>query len=448
MKLIFSQSVCSNFVIRYAIIVSVLSTAFQPAQAQRPNIIYIMADDLGYSDLSSYGRKDYKTAFLDKLAAHGVKLTNAYAAAPVCTPTRVAFMTGRYPARIQLGLSEPIDWSAKDSLLGLSPEYPSIAMQLGRAGYETFLVGKWHLGFKPEYSPVRNGFDYFFGFNGGGIDYISHRAPRGGNFDLFENEQRVSEEGYMTDILTEKALEIISKPRQKPFFLSLMFNAPHWPWQAPGDKAYPSTMPWVQGGSSDIYAAMMVSMDNAIGQIMQALDDKNIANNTVVIFTSDNGGERFSDMGIYRGKKMELWEGGIRVPAFVRWPGKIQPNTVCEQVAITMDWTKTILSIAGADKRSSVQMDGIDLTPVLTGKAKESNRTLYWRIFQRNQHKAMRDGKWKYIKDEKGTEYLFDLSLDPSEKNDLKTKQTKVFNQLREKYRLWEATVLQPVALN
>ena len=166
-----------------------------------------------------------------------------------------------------------------------------------------------------------------------------------------------------------------------------------------------------------------------------------------MIFTSDNGGERFSDMGIYKGKKMELWEGGIRVPAFVRWPGKIKPKTITNQVSITMDWTATILSLAGVKRQPSVPLDGIDLMPVLTGKRKEVERTLYWRIFQRTQHKSMREGKWKYIEDEKGTEYLFDLILDPTETNNIKEKEAAVYKKLKEKYRVWETTVLKPIPL-
>ena len=158
------------------------------AQAPRPNIIYIMTDDLGYADLSGYGRKDYKTPNLDRLASQGMKFTNAYAAAPVCTPTRTAFMTGRYPARTAVGVREPLEWSAKDSLVGLLPETPTIAASLQKAGYATFLVGKWHLGFGEATTPRKNGFDYFYGFKGGGVDYISHRSPRGGPHDFFENE--------------------------------------------------------------------------------------------------------------------------------------------------------------------------------------------------------------------------------------------------------------------
>ena len=229
-----------------------------------------MADDLGYADLTCYGRKDYQTPNLDKLCSQGIKFMNAYAAAPVCTPTRVAFFTGRYPAHLTVGLYEPIAEGHKDSLVGLSPENPSIGQLLKKAGYETYLVGKWHLGYQPEFSPNRNGFDYFYGFHAGAIDYISHSN------DLYENEQPTHRDGYLTDIWPDKAIEIISKKHSKPFFLAVMFNAPHWPWQGPLDKAYPDTMRWTSGGSPTIYAAMMKSLDDAVGKIAKTIDDLNL----------------------------------------------------------------------------------------------------------------------------------------------------------------------------
>ena len=416
------------------------------SQTTRPNIIYIMADDLGYADLSCYGRKDYQTPNLDKLCSQGIKFMNAYAAAPVCTPTRAAFFTGRYPAHLAVGLYEPIAEGHKDSLVGLSSHDPSIAPMLKKAGYETYLVGKWHLGYKPEFSPIANGFDYFFGFHAGATDYISHSNERG-KPDLYENDQPVQKEGYLTDVFMEKAIEIISKPHQKPFFLALMFNAPHWPWQAPGDKPWPDTTKWKSGGSPGIYAAMIKSLDDVVGKIVKTVDDLKLSDNTVIIFTSDNGGERYSDNGIYKGEKMELWEGGIREPAFIRWPGKIKENSVTNQVAITMDWTATILSLAGATGNPNFPLEGIDIMPVITGRNKEVDRTLYWRIFQRNNHKAMRDGKWKYMQDEKGNEYLFDILKDPKEQMNLKDYEQGIFNALKKKYSEWESLMLKPVPL-
>jgi arylsulfatase A-like enzyme len=416
------------------------------AQDQRPNIIYIMADDMGFADLSCYGRKDYRTPHLDKLATESKKFTNAYAAAPVCTPTRVAFMTGRYPSKIPLGLKEPMVWSAGDSATGLFPHYPSVATRLQKAGYQTYLVGKWHLGFQPPYSPNQNGFQYFFGFKGGAVDYISHRAPGKGSLDLYENEKPLEIEGYMTDLLGQKAVEIIQTAHSRPFFLAVMFSAPHWPWQAPGDKSYPDTTAWPSGGSAATYAAMMKSLDDAVGAIVAAIDKSKQGKNTVVIFTSDNGGERFSDMGIYKGKKMQLWEGGIRVPAFVRWPAKVKAGTT-DQVAVTMDWTATLLSLARATVGTKDSLDGIDLTPLLTGQQKEKERTLFWRLSQRIQQKAVRSGNWKYLRDEKGVEYLFNLATDRTESVNLKAKEPATFSRLQELFRSWEKSVLKPLPL-
>jgi arylsulfatase A-like enzyme len=371
---------------------------------------------------------------------------NAYAAAPVCTPTRVAFFTGRYPARLAVGLYEPLAEGIKDSLVGLSPETPSIATLLKKAGYETYLVGKWHLGYQSQHTPNKNGFDYFFGFKTGATDYTSHTAFHG-EPDLYENDKLVEKSGYMTDILGEKSIKIIKQPHQKPFFLAVMFNAPHWPWQAPGDKpvAHGNAGDWSKDGSPQVYAAMMKSLDDAVGKIVKTIDENKLSNNTVIIFTSDNGGEKFSDMGIYKGRKMQLWEGGIREPAFIRWTGKLKENSVTDQVATTMDWTVTILALAGAMPHKDFPLDGIDLLPIITGKKSELQRTLYWRIFQRRQHYAVRDGSWKWLRDEKGEEYLFDLSVDPSEKNNIKEKFPDAFLKLKNKFIAWEKTVLAPI---
>ncbi len=409
--------------------------------AQRPNIIYIMADDLGYADLSCYGRKDYSTPHLDKLASQGMKFINAYSAGSLCTPTRVGFMTGRYPARLPVGLREPLTNSPKDSMVGLSADSYALPLLLKQAGYETALIGKWHLGFKPEFSPNANGFDYFFGFHSGAADYISHRAQFGGPH-MYENEKRIKIKGYLTDVFEEKVISFLRQPHSKPYFLSVQFNAPHWPWQGPTDPAYPDTMNLTSGGSKEIFATMMKELDDGVGAILNELDKQN-SNNTIVIFTSDNGGEKFSDMGNLTGMKFLLWEGGIKVPAFVRWPGKIKPGTT-EQLIITMDWTATIAAIAGAKAR--VPFDGEDLMPLIMGQQPNHDRTFYWRTFQRRDQKAIRDGNWKWLKEPKG-EYLFDLSKDPGEKNDLKEKDPAKFEALKKKFEAWETTVLKPVPL-
>ncbi len=418
-----------------------------PALAQRPNIIYIMTDDMGYGDLSCYGQKNYTTPNMDKLASQGIKFVNAYAAAPVCTPTRTAFMTGRYPAKTPVGLMEPLRSEKTDGAYGLTKDIPSIAILMKESGYATGLIGKWHLGFRPQQSPNENGFDYFFGIHSGGADYISYKGANGTNaHDLYENDVLVYPQGYLTDLLTQKSVDFIKQKHEKPFFLSINFTAPHWPWQGPSDSAYPDSLNFREGGSPSVYAAMMKSLDDGIGKIMQALDDEQLARQTIVIFTNDNGGERYSDSGGLSNSKMTLWEGGIRVPAFVRWPGKINAGITTQQVAITMDWTATILKAGGAQTNKDFPLDGIDLMPILTGKKNDIDRTLYWRISQMRKHKAIREGKWKYLQDEKG-EYLFDLSADQAEQNDLKTKEKKRFEKMKSEFDNWEKTVLAPIPL-
>jgi arylsulfatase A-like enzyme len=307
-------------------------------------------------------------------------------------------------------------------------------------------VGKWHLGFKNQNSPQKNGFNEFFGFHGGAIDYVSHTDPNGKN-DLYENDRPIRRSGYMTDLITERAVDIINRDHAQPFFLCVTFSAPHWPWQAPGDAAYAlGDDNWKKGGSDETYAAMMKSLDDAVGTLLKALEDKGLEDNTLVIFTSDNGGERFSDIGKYSGRKPVLKEGGIRVPAIVRWPGIIPAGMTSEQVAITMDWTATILAVTNTKQDKKFPLDGINLMPVITEKRRPIQRTLYWRVSQRNQQKALREGYWKYFKDETG-EYLYDLFYDFGEKHDLKDQEKEVFDILKKKYADWEKTVLEPVAL-
>ncbi|MBC7875214.1 MAG: sulfatase-like hydrolase/transferase [Ferruginibacter sp.] len=416
------------------------------AAQTRPNIIYIMADDLAYADLSCYGRKDYQTPNLDKLASQGMKFINAYSASALCTPTRTSFMTGRYPARTPIGLMEPLTLSKHDSTIGLTPDYTSLPALLKNGGYETYLAGKWHLGLMTAFNPNNNGYDEFFGLHSAAVDYISHTSADGIN-DLYENDKPVTKAGYMTDLILEKTLEVIRRAHPKPFFLSVMFTAPHTPLQTRGDSIYPlGRLNWIKGGSPETYAGMVKIMDEAVGMIMKTLDEEKLSANTVVIFTSDNGGTRYADMGSLSGGKALLWEGGIKVPAFICWPGKIPANTITEQLAVTMDWTATILALGNTKADPKFPLDGIDLMPVITGKKKPVARTLYWRMFQRGHQKAIRDGNWKYLKDEKG-EWLFDLAADGGEKKDLKEKEKQVFETLKQKYSEWEKTVLEPVPL-
>jgi arylsulfatase A-like enzyme len=421
------------------------ASAAQP----RPNVLFILADDLGYGDLSCYGRPDYKTPVLDALAKEGMRFTSAYAAAPVCTPTRCAYITGRYPQRLAVGLEEPLRRASPPNV-GLPPDHPTVASLLKQNGYDTSLVGKWHLGWKPEFGPNRHGFDEFFGILSGAADYFTHRdadgppgttAPPEGAPDLWDNLQPIERAGYLTDLLSDKAVEIIARPHARPFFLSLQYTAPHSPWEGPEDAAIAHTThgpgPMVAGGSRAIYGSMMRSMDAGIGRVLAALKRAKLERDTLVIFTSDNGGERYSYNWPFSFQKGHLHEGGTRVPAIVRWPGVIPPGRVTAQAAITMDWTATILAITGTTADASHPLDGENLLPVCTG-APSHDRTLFWRTSTRA---AARDGRWKYVADEDG-EYLFDLEVDPGEKDDRRRVEAARFERLKQQYLDWDARML------
>jgi arylsulfatase A-like enzyme len=255
-------------------------------------------------------------------------------------------------------------------------------------------------------------------------------------------------EGYLTHLLTNDAVSFLYRKHKKPFFLSIQFNAPHWPWQAPGDSAYPlGDKEWKQNGSPQKYAAMVATMDSAIGRILQTLQATGLSKNTMVIFTSDNGGERFSDNGGLRERKMQLWEGGIRVPAIVCWPGKIPANKVISTPISHMDFTATILALAKAKANASFPLDGMDISPWLfSGKAPDASRVFCWRVSQRFQQKAIRMGNWKYLQTETG-EYLFDLASDPYERNSLKVAFPHKLKEMKETLAAWEKEMLPPIPL-
>jgi len=410
------------------------------AKESRPNIIFILADDLGWGDLSCYGRPDYRTPNIDLLASQGTRFTDAYSASAVCTPTRCAYITGRYPARFKIGLEEPL--IASNSKVGLEPGQQTIASLLKQSGYETALIGKWHLGFRPEWGPNAHGFDEFFGILAGAGDYFLHKNGLG-QPDLYENLTPVERNGYLTDLLTERAVNYVKKTRSAPFFLSLHYTAPHWPWQGPkggepthfNDKApEPATM--ASGGSLKLYAEMMKSLDDGVGRVMQTIRAAGVDKKTLVIFTSDNGGERFSYQWPFSGQKGDLLEGGIRVPAIVRWPGVVPANRQTQQMAITMDWTATILAAAKADVSQS--LDGIDLLPVIRGTSGLIDRTLFWRIYARD---AVRAGNWKYVRDGE-VRKLFDLSLDQHEQADFSNKHPDVLQRLMTEFDRWNDQML------
>jgi arylsulfatase A-like enzyme len=412
------------------------------AQA-RPNVLFILADDLGYGDLSCYGRPDYDTPVLDRLATQGMKFMSAYAAAPVCTPTRCAFLTGRYPQRFEVGLQEPL--TASSPPVGLPASQPTIASRLRAAGYETALIGKWHLGWRPEYQPNRHGFDEFYGSLSGALDYFTHLAPDAGigtEPDLWENDRRTTTDGYLTDVFTDRAIEFVTRPHSKPFYLSLHYTAPHSPWEGPDDRATANHTdhgagPMTNGGSLAAYAQMMRSMDSGIGRVLVALRRARLERNTLVIFTSDNGGERYSFNWPFSFQKLFLYEGGIRVPAIVRWPGVVPEGAVTEQAAITMDWTATILAASGASIDDGA-LDGESLLPTLTRERELYDRALFWRT---RTLAAARVGQWKYVHDG-AAEHFYDIGVDLGEKTDLKAREAASFADVKQRHSAWAAQML------
>jgi arylsulfatase A-like enzyme len=412
-------------------------------RSTRPNLLFILADDLGWGDLSCYGRPDYKTPNLDKLAAQGIKFTNAYSAAPVCTPTRVGFHTGRYPARLPVGLVEPIHERTalspeKLKATGIPHEHPTVSSLIKAAGYSTALVGKWHLGYLPHYGPIKSGFDEFFGSMSGAVDHFTHKDMTE-SLDFFEGEVPVEKIGYMTELLSERAVQYIRRPHKKPFYLSLHYTAPHWPWEGPKDIGVSRSMKYGPagfraGGSIKVYGEMMKSLDAGIGQVLTALERTGLSNNTLVIFTSDNGGERFSYNWPFTGQKMDLHEGGIRVPAIVRWPGVSTPGSVTDQPVITMDWTATMIAAAGGKPDANYPLDGQDIAGVLKKPTTSQDRQFYWRTYRQA---AMRSGKWKYLR-EGASEFLFDLSIDEREQADFKSSQPAILGRLKQEFDFWQ----------
>lgn len=416
-------------------------------QSDHPNIIFILADDLGYADVSCYGRREYETPAIDRLAEDGMRFTQAYASSAVCSATRTGLITGRYQNRLPIGLEEPL--TNRD--VGLSPAHPTLPSLLRTVGYSTTLIGKWHLGEMPKFGPLKSGYDHFWGFRGGSIDYFSHDLL--GRDDLWDGDQRIEASGYLTDLLGDRTVQTIGERARagSPFFISLHFSAPHWPWEGPRDEAESRRLAAIRdprqlgdhnGGSLKTYAAMVTRMDMQIGRILGELERQGIADNTIVIFTSDNGGERFSDTWPFSGKKTELLEGGIRIPAIVRWPGRVTAGRVSEQVTISMDWLPTLLAAAGAKPDAAYPSDGIDLGAQLVRGAQPTPRSLFWRYMNLSQE-ACRSGDWKYLKILDNT-FLFNVVEDPLERANLKERNPAMYQQLVGLYRAWDQQMLPP----
>jgi arylsulfatase A-like enzyme len=414
--------------------------------AKQPNIVFILADDLGWADLSVYGQTAFTTPHLDQMASEGVRFTQAYANSAVCSATRFALITGRYQYRFRGGLEEPLVRQAQR--YGLPPEHPTLPSLLRDAGYNTALIGKWHLGSLPSFGPLKSGYQRFFGNYGGAIDYFTHKpgvgeaVPR----DLYEGEVPVARVGYYTQLLADEASAWIDEQSaDKPFFLSLHFTAPHWPWVGPEDEDVSRNLKDLfhyDGGNLATYARMVRSLDQAVGQVLGQLKSQGLDENTIVVFSSDNGGERFAKTWPFTGQKTELLEGGLRVPTLLRWPAGILPQ-VSEQVTISMDWLPTLLAAADLKPHPGYAPDGENILPVLQGHAPVRERSLFWR-YKAQAQRAVREGPYKYLKINEH-EFLFDVVTDTLERANLKDKLPEVFARLRQKWEDWDAQFI-PIA--
>ncbi|GGT67070.1 sulfatase family protein [Streptomyces lateritius] len=409
--------------------------------SRRPNILFILGDDLGWADLSSYGSPHIRTPHLDRLARQGVRFTDAYSGSATCSPTRFSLYTGRFPGRTEGGLAEPI----ADRSAGLEPTHPTLASLLREAGYATALIGKWHCGHLPDYSPTRSGWDEFFGNFGGALEYYS-KLGGSGDYDLYEGDAPYKDLRYYTRILTERAAEYVTRGHERPWLLNLNFTTPHWPWIADGDeeasaeivrriKAGDRGALWHQdGGSIEKYKEMVEDLDRSIGAVLGALKRSGQERDTLVFFASDNGGERFSYNWPLAGNKGSLQEGGIRVPSLLRWPARIDGGQVSRLPVFTPDWTATLLELGGARPHPAYPLDGTSLAGHLLRGEEIGERDLFWRV---RGERALRRGEWKYYRGKSGRDQLFHLARDPREQADRAPYEKELLAELRT---AWERT--------
>ncbi|HJM52743.1 MAG TPA: sulfatase-like hydrolase/transferase [Dehalococcoidia bacterium] len=429
----------------------------------RPNFLIFLTDDQGYGDLSCMGATDFRTPNLDRMAAEGVRFTDWYSNSPVCSPSRAALLTGRYPGNA--GIRGVLRGGRETA--GLRQSATTIATMLGSAGYETAMAGKWHLGLTEHARPSHHGFNDSFGFLAGTIDYYSHiffysaNQPPSPNptHDLWENDEEVWHNGeYFTELITDKAIEYMRKMHASgnPFLLYVPFNAPHYPMHAPEEYVdrFPD-LPW----DRQMMAAMISSVDDAIGKILNEVDRLGVGDNTMSVFMSDNGPSRESrnwldgtldpyyggTVGRLKGHKGSLYEGGIRLPGIIRWPERVDGGVVTDQPGVAMDIVPTILEAAGVDS-SAHEIDGTSLMTLLADKAETPERTIFW---EWGEQTAVRRGKWKLVLEGRLVEHespvaavhLADLDSDPSESRNLADSEPEVTAELKYLAEEWRATV-------
>jgi N-acetylgalactosamine-6-sulfatase len=427
--------------------------AARAAAPARPNIVLFLADDLGWGDLSSFGCTDIRTPHIDGIGRRGVRFTHHCCNAPECTPTRTALLTGRYQQRVgglecaigvaNVGRYDDAEWLQKRGELGLPETETTFARILQRNGYDTAVFGKWHLGYAEKFGPLRHGFDECLNILGGNADYFTHREANG-DMVLARNGKPLDRPGYVTDIFADEAIAWLRRRAAKPFFLYMPFTAPHTPLQDPdGFDPKTGTAP-TRPRERGIYAKIVERMDRRIGDVLAQVHAMGAENRTIVIFLSDNGPEGMGNGGTLRGRKSSLWEGGIRTPGNMHWPGRIEGGRTFSSLIMSMDFAPTLLGAAGVAPPPGVRFDGIDMLPAITGRRPPQSRTVFWR-FKRlaNVRKAVMEGDLKLVIDN-GAEELHNLATDQSEEKNLLPGAAADAARLKRKLADWERDVMAP----
>jgi arylsulfatase A-like enzyme len=434
---------------RYSFALLVLAPLSLFAAERQPNIIFIVGDDMGYADVGIHGCKDIPTPYLDALANAGVRCTNGYVSGPYCSPTRAGLLTGRYQTRFGH------EFNPGGAAAGLPVTETTIADRLKAAGYVTGLVGKWHLGGDAKFHPQKRGFDEFFGFLGGAHSYF---PAKGKAESILRGTASAKETEYLTDAFGREAVAFIDKHKSKPFFLYLAFNAVHTPMHATDERL--KKFASIEDTQRRTYAAMMFAMDEAIGKVMDKLRNEKLEENTLVCFISDNGGPTMQGTTIngsvntpFRGSKRTTLEGGVRVPFFVVWKGKVPAGKTYDKLVIQLDLNATALAAAGIDVRPEWKLDGVNLGPFFTGESSHSqpHDALYWRF---GNQMALRQGDWKLVKYDPAVDggkrqptgpHLYNLSDDIGEKNDLALRMPDRVKELQTAWDAWNKGNVAPL---
>jgi len=447
----FATTTLAAALVAVLVVQAILARQVVAQSNDRPNIVFILADDMGYGDLGCYGHPLAKTPNIDRLAKQGARFTQHYANGSECSPTRTAFLTGQYQQRAgglecaigtgNVGRYDDAIRLAEARDLGLPAKKTVIPGKLKEAGYACGVFGKWHLGYEPKFNPLEHGWDEFFGYLGGNVHYFNHRETSDLHV-LFRGRLPVYREGYMTHLITDDSISFVERHKDEPFFLYVSHECPHFPFQGPEDENKVVTAENWTTPDAATYVAMLEDLDSEVGRLLAAIDKQGLSDKTIVVFVSDNGGfGPAAHMGPLRGAKSTTLEGGIRVPLIIRWPNRIKPNTTCNQVSLTFDLTKSFLQLAKAHVPAE-RLDGYDIIGHLVEGRDDFARTVFWRGKRGERTwSAVRDGDLKYVRKDEGgktEEWLFDLSSDIGEENDLLVKQSSEADRLKRVLEEWD----------